>query len=78
MPFPNFTGKFPTFTISGTKYNSAGPIIRINPTRQAFINVSIMGLEHDSVWRERGEMKSWYTNKNNGNNGGFNSQPQLR
>lgn len=73
MPFPNLTGKLPTFTISGTKYNSAGPIIRINPTRQAFINVTHVMGRNTILFGANGEkMKSWYTNKNNGNNGGFN------
>ena len=40
LPYTNLTGKLPTVTIDGTKYNSAGPIKRINPTNQAFINAA--------------------------------------
>lgn len=73
MPFPNTTGKLPTFTISGTKYNSAGPINRINSTRQAFINVTRIIGRNTILFGANGlKSKSWYNNLNNGNNGGFN------
>ena len=72
LPYVNLTGKLPTITIDGTKYNSAGPIKRINPTNQAFLNVThIMG-RHTILFGVNVErMKSSYTNLNNGNNGGF-------
>ena len=72
LPYPNLTGKLPTVTIDGTKYNSAGPIKRINPTNQAFINATYSMGRHTFLWGANWErMKSSYTNLNNGNNGGF-------
>lgn len=72
LPYPNLTGKLPTVTIDGTKYNSAGPIKRINPTNQAFINVTHAMGKHTFLFGVNAErMKSSYTNFNNGNNGGF-------
>ena len=73
LPYTNLTGKLPTVTIDGTKYNSAGPIKRINPTNQAFINATLTpwaGIRFlfGANWER---MKSSYTNFNNGNNGGF-------
>ena len=72
MPYTNLTGKLPTVTIDGTKYNSAGPIKRINPTNQAFINATHSMGRHTILFGANWErMKSSYTNFNNGNNGGF-------
>ncbi|HEX4758466.1 MAG TPA: hypothetical protein VH308_10800 [Terracidiphilus sp.] len=72
LPFANLTGKLPTVTIDGTKYNSAGPIKRINPTNQAFINGTHSMGRHTILFGVNAErMKSSYTNFNNGNNGGF-------
>lgn len=72
MPYTNLTGKLPTVTIDGTKYNSAGPIKRINPTNQAFLNVTHSVGRHTLLFGVNAEkMKSSYTNFNNGNNGGF-------
>lgn len=72
LPYTNLTGKLPTVTIDGTKYNSAGPIKRINPTNQAFINVTHSMGRHTVLFGVNAEkMKSSYTNYNNGNNGGF-------
>ena len=72
MPYPNLTGKLPTVTIDSTKYNSAGPIQRINPTMQEFVNVThIMG-RHTILFGINAErMTSAYVNLNDGNNGGF-------
>ncbi|HZQ44605.1 MAG TPA: TonB-dependent receptor [Acidobacteriaceae bacterium] len=73
LPYVNLTGKLPTVTIDGTKYNSAGPINRINPTNQAFLNVTHTMGKHTLLFGVNVErMKSSYTNLNNGNNGGFN------
>ena len=72
LPYTNLTGKLPTVTIDGTKYNSAGPIKRINPTDQAFVNVTHSMGRHTLLFGVNAEkMKSSYTNFNNGNNGGF-------
>jgi hypothetical protein len=72
LPYPNLTGKLPTVTIDGTKYNSAGPIKRINPTNQAFLNVTHSMGRHTLLFGVNVErMKSSYTNLNDGNNGGF-------
>ncbi|MGB7266883.1 MAG: TonB-dependent receptor [Terracidiphilus sp.] len=72
LPYTNLTGKLPTVTIDGTKYNSAGPIKRINPTNQAFINATHSMGRHTILFGANWErMKSSYTNLNNGNNGGF-------
>jgi hypothetical protein len=72
LPYANLTGKLPTVTIDGTKYNSAGPIKRINPTNQAFLNVTHTMGRHTILFGVNVErMKSSYTNLNNGNNGGF-------
>ena len=72
LPFQNLTGKLPTVTIDGTKYNSAGPIKRINPTNQAFLNVTHAMGRHTILFGVNVERAtSSYTNQNNGNNGGF-------
>lgn len=72
MPYTNYTGKLPTVTIDSTKYNSAGPIQRINPTMQEFVNVThIMG-RHTILFGINNErMTSSYANLNDGNNGDF-------
>ncbi len=72
LPYTNLTGKLPTVTIDGTKYNSAGPIIRINPNNQAFLNITHAMGRHTILFGLNVERaKSSYTNQNNGNNGGF-------
>ncbi len=72
MPFTNYTGKLPTITIDSTKYNSAGPIQRINPTLQEFVNVTHTMGRHTILFGINNErMTSAYVNLNDGNNGDF-------
>jgi hypothetical protein len=74
MPFVNLTGKTPTITINGTsaKLFAPGPLTRMNPTHQAFINVThIMG-RHAILFGANGvKSKSSQNNLNNLNQGQF-------
>jgi hypothetical protein len=72
LPFPTLTGKLPTITIDATKYNSAGPIIRTNLTRQGFVNVThTMGPNTILFGTNVEGMATSYVNLNSGNNGDY-------
>jgi hypothetical protein len=72
MPYQNLTGKLPTIVIDATKYNAPGPIQRINPTNQGFVNVThVMGRHTILLGANVERVKTTYANLNSGNNGDY-------
>ncbi len=72
LPYPVLDSKIPTVTIDGFKLNSPGPLDRINPILQEFVNVThVMGRNNVLFGINAEKLSSAYDNFNDGNNGGF-------